>query len=331
MAPRGPNKQLRCAVARIRSRKYAGEDDRKVAGMGVFLSNTHVLTCAHVVCGALGLDRDRAEVPTGPVYVDLPLLPKSPDSLATVVSERWKVGGHDVTLLSLEDSLTDVQDPGWYSGPFYEHFFSAFGCPADREEGVWTKGTIKQRRNTDVQLQLGSEGYPITKGFSGGPVWDHEEGAVVGIVTTYERQRETGVAFMLPLDIVEGAFPSQDAVSAPSNSEKKTTELTDAELTSQLIKSGSLPASVQSIEPLRAQDPNVIRVVTSEGYPAVGLVRARPATDEDVQILETLRREVEIDTPLPVTGIIFAPECTEKARRTLEKSDIQILPINEDR
>jgi hypothetical protein len=325
METQGPTKQLKHAVARIRS-KDSAEDSGKVVGMGVFVSENHVLTCAHVVCKALDWNIDTA--PDEPVSVDLPLLQQSPCVSATVVSKRWKSGGLDVALLSVDDSPTDVQVPDWYSNAFYKHPFSAYGCPPDREEGVWTNGKIGERRETNVQLQLTQEGYPITKGFSGGPVWDQKERAVVGIVEAYERQRETDIAFMLPHDVIKDAFPNQSKVSAPSDIDKELTELTDAELTGQLIKSDSLPPSVRSLEPLKGHDPSVVKVKTSKGYPAVGLVRARPATDKDIQFLESLRDEIENDGPIPLTWILLAPKCKEKARLTLERSEIQFFPIN---
>jgi len=59
---------LNAAIVRIRA-----ENDR-IVGAGFLVGQRQVLTCAHVVAGALGVPDDAAEVPEGEIRIDFPLV-----------------------------------------------------------------------------------------------------------------------------------------------------------------------------------------------------------------------------------------------------------------
>lgn len=211
---------MKSALIRIRySRDLDSADgdissEGRVCGAGVLINNHHILTCAHVVCDSLNLSRDTEECPDGPIVLDLPLLPSSPVRTATVIADTWKTGGLDVTLLHIDKPITGLKPPPLHRGNLYKHAFSAYGCPQGQDEGVWTEGTIKHQRSRDIQLQLDpTRGYPIVSGFSGTPVWDRDARAVVGIVSEYERNQETGVAFMLSLERIAKHVDELEAVA----------------------------------------------------------------------------------------------------------------------
>jgi hypothetical protein len=56
-------------------------------------------------------------------------------------------------------------------------------------------------------------GYYIEPGFSGAPIWDLGSRAVVGMVTARERDRTIRVAFMLPVEAIQQAYPDVHLLS----------------------------------------------------------------------------------------------------------------------
>ncbi|HEX5118093.1 MAG TPA: hypothetical protein VFW65_23155 [Pseudonocardiaceae bacterium] len=66
--------------------RILGAAAQRPVGVGFLVATTDgpaILTCAHVVCAALGLPRDHAEAPTDPVTVG-PALPDGPTLTATI-------------------------------------------------------------------------------------------------------------------------------------------------------------------------------------------------------------------------------------------------------
>ncbi len=57
---------LEASLVRIRTA------DGRVVGAGFLVGERHILTCAHVVAGALGLADDTPDKPQAPVYLDIP-------------------------------------------------------------------------------------------------------------------------------------------------------------------------------------------------------------------------------------------------------------------
>lgn len=215
----GPSPYLRSSLVRISSPDETSTDESPVRGTprgaGVFIDDEHILTCAHVVCDALGLDHDTEDVPGEAVVVDLGLVEKSPVRTAVVVSESWRAGELDVALLRVDNRMAGADPARLYDGPTFKHAFDACGFLSGQDSGVWAEGRIGQRSGRRVQLQVDPWlGYPIQPGFSGGPVWDRDALTVVGIVTTRERKTETGVAFMLPIDVIAEHVQELGAVEA---------------------------------------------------------------------------------------------------------------------
>ncbi len=57
---------LEASLVRIRT------PDGHVVGAGFLVGGRHILTCAHVVAGAMGLADDAPEKPLAPVSLDMP-------------------------------------------------------------------------------------------------------------------------------------------------------------------------------------------------------------------------------------------------------------------
>ncbi|MEU9353565.1 serine protease [Streptomyces griseoloalbus] len=212
----GP-KALERALLRIRDGR--GEP----VGMGFLVSDTVALTCAHVVSAALGTPPE----PDARVPVDLPLVAGGPQADAVV--ELWlpprgpgaeASGAADVAVLRLEAPL-----PG--AGPvrlvgteestdgLWGHRVRAFGLPAGRPGGVWHAGVLRGRQADGwVQADLAGGGYPVSRGFSGGPVWDDRLSGVVGMVTVAE-SRNPPVSYLIPTDGLAAAWPELDPLVLP--------------------------------------------------------------------------------------------------------------------
>ena len=174
-----------------------GVDGRPV-GVGTLVTDQHIVTCAHVVNVALGLDIRAQGQPIEVVAIDFPLLSsKDADSQpyqATVV--RWLppprdgATGDDIAGLQL---LTKQLPAGTSAAQFAVdapqpgRSVRVFGYPAmpSRPGGAWVSTTVRGRVGGNrLQLDSGPDSaLRIQSGFSGSPVFDDAIGRVVGILS----------------------------------------------------------------------------------------------------------------------------------------------------
>ncbi len=187
--------------------------DGIVVGAGFLVGERQVLTCAHVVAGALGLADDTPEKPQAPVSLDVPRV--APRQLLTAHVALWRPqlpdGGDDIAGLELDDDpphgaqaapLAQVED-------LWEHSFRAFGFPRGQDSGVWATGRLLGRQTTNwVQVEdVKESGFAVEPGFSGTPVWDSQVEAVVGMVVAAERRMNLKTAFAIPVDVLARSWP----------------------------------------------------------------------------------------------------------------------------
>ncbi len=132
--------------------------DGHVVGAGFLVGERHILTCAHVVAGALGLADDTPEKPQAPVTFDVPRV--APGQLLTARVVLWRPprtdGGDDIAGLELlDDPLSGAQAaPLAQVEDLWEHSFRAFGFPRGQDTGVWATGRLLGRQLTDwVQIE----------------------------------------------------------------------------------------------------------------------------------------------------------------------------------
>ncbi|MFD9421898.1 MULTISPECIES: trypsin-like peptidase domain-containing protein [unclassified Streptomyces] len=192
----------------------------EAVGVGFLVSDTLALTCAHVVSAALGTHPGTAPEPGARVRIDLPLAPTAAGSTtahSTAAIEHWvpprtpgaePSGPADVAVLRLETPL-----PG--AGPvrlvdaeeLWDHRVRAFGLPAGRPGGVWHAGILRARQADGwVQADLAGSGYPVSRGFSGGPVWDDRLAGVVGMITVAE-SGQPPTSYLIPTSSLLTAHP----------------------------------------------------------------------------------------------------------------------------
>jgi hypothetical protein len=195
--------------------------DGRVVGAGFLVGERHILTCAHVVAGALGLADDTPEKPQVPVSLDVPRV--APEQLLTARVVLWRPqlpdGGDDIAGLELMDDpphgaqvapLAQVED-------LWEHSFRAFGFPRGQDNGVWATGRLLGRQVTNwVQIEDVKEtGFAVEPGFSGTPVWDPQVEAVVGMVVAAERRMNLKTAFAIPVDVLVRSWPLLESLIHP--------------------------------------------------------------------------------------------------------------------
>jgi len=193
---------LNSAIVRIRAPKGT------VVGTGFLVTGRHVLTCVHIVTGALGLSHRAPNPPQADLHLDFPLL--APESTLTARVSHWQPAV-DVAALEL------TSDPPVESKPvrlvtaddLWGHSFRALGFPAGYEQGVWASGVLRGRQ-ADGWLQIEDTketGYLIAPGFSGGSVWDDVLGGVVGMIVAADTDERVKAAFLIPTNVLAQTLP----------------------------------------------------------------------------------------------------------------------------
>jgi len=210
--PAGTAERLEASIARIFD---AGGG---VVGAGFVASEGHVLTCAHVVARALGMEQAGQAMPEADLTLDFPLVAQS--SIVAARPILWRPidpapgspkGMQDIAVLRL---LTDPPSlsrpcPLVSSTDLWGHTFRAFGFPARRDDGVWAAGVLRGRQAAGwVQIEdVDQTGYRVEPGFSGAPVWDEVLGGVVGMAVAADAQPEARAAYMIPTPALVSAWP----------------------------------------------------------------------------------------------------------------------------
>ncbi|QDQ13001.1 S1 family peptidase [Streptomyces spectabilis] len=210
------------AAGRVRVLTSAGA----LRGAGIMVAPGSVLTCAHVVAGALRQESSTA--PVGAVGLDVGGHPDLARGEATVVADGWfpgpldgarggagdGAGGGDLAVLT-----TTWQPPPGVGcarlGPCGDpdrREVHVYGHPARAPDGLWSRASLVGRGGPHrdwVQLDgLDSATAWIEPGFSGAAVWDPATGRVVGMVTAALGDRATRAAWMLPMEAAARLWPA---------------------------------------------------------------------------------------------------------------------------
>lgn len=201
--------------------------DGGTAGAGVLVSPRHVLTCAHVVCAALGVPWEEAATPRPgePVTVDAPRGGGSWQADATVLDDGWFADRSpwDAAVLLLDGPAPaapprirrcgDVDRPG--------RAVSMVGFAHDElPAGTWSHGILVGRggrHHEHVQFDVRSPTTTrIAPGFSGSGVRENRSGALIGIVCDADHDdRGFGVSgWMIPVEAVPNVW--RGSVESPS-------------------------------------------------------------------------------------------------------------------
>ncbi|QSV53434.1 MAG: trypsin-like peptidase domain-containing protein [Dolichospermum sp. UKL201] len=198
------------AIARIYN------TNNMVIGAGFLISNQYLLTCAHVVTAALGLPPETVSKPSQLIQFDFPFINKERKLNAEVDfwlpyqsydSSHQQIG--DIAGLKLHEVIPDKVQPICLktSHNLSNHTFSICGFPNQPKE-AWAYGTLRDTlSNGLVQMEgTGQQGYRVQQGFSGAPIWDDQEKAVVGMAVAEDTNEQRRVAFFLPSQALFSAW-----------------------------------------------------------------------------------------------------------------------------
>ena len=195
------------------------DQDGIPVGIGVLVSEQHIITCAHVVNMALGLEVLEQERPTKDVIIDFPFLTSTRTRIARKVRayvECWipppreGAAGDDIAGLRLIDGPAPegaIAARFAVESPRQGHKVRVFGSPRGRPHGQWVDATIRGVVG-DGLLQLDSESeLRIRQGFSGSPVFDDVIGRVVGIVALAPVKQQDRDGYAIGADRIRFAWP----------------------------------------------------------------------------------------------------------------------------
>ncbi|MEU1226585.1 trypsin-like peptidase domain-containing protein [Streptomyces sp. NPDC005828] len=193
-------------------------------GAGVLVTGGRVLTCAHVVEGALGPedgDPRQAEV-----AVDFPgsLAPGAGPVSAGVAPQGWAPPDEeraDVAVLELREEAPADCEPARLRpcGPARDRIVRAFGQVTGAPAGLWVRARLVGSGGLSpewMQLEAaGGAGDRLRQGYSGAGVVDGA-GDVIGLVVAEDTHAERRTGWMIPVEIAVRYCPGlADTVAEP--------------------------------------------------------------------------------------------------------------------
>ncbi len=190
-------------------------ENNEIKGAGFLVHEKYILTCAHVVRDALGLEETPSSAPNVDhrIVFSFPFLEQDRFLDASIHADGWDQK-KDIAVLRVHSALPQAAQAVKLScinvNKIEDHSFTVYGYPSISypfiKKGVWTHGTIgKKREHGLVQLEsVNGNGYPVQKGFSGGPVFDKELNKVVGMIATADE--EVRVSSMIPVEILYSVY-----------------------------------------------------------------------------------------------------------------------------
>ena len=207
-------------VARALVRVLARSADP--VGFGLLVAPGKVVTCAHVVSLSTGGEPgpDLTLPPVERVLLDFPFV--APGRIVTAAVAAWRIGdgdgSGDVAGLVLDGDMPAAARPLAMTrgGNVGGHDFQAYGYrpSVTGDSPTWVPGRIIGRTEGGwLQLGVGelTGGLRIHQGFSGTPVWDVQNGQVVGLVTAgvrgSRRQSPEWLAYAVSGETIFEAWP----------------------------------------------------------------------------------------------------------------------------
>jgi 3',5'-cyclic AMP phosphodiesterase CpdA len=158
------------------------------AGLGVLVSQTEVLTCAHVVNCALARLDEHPDPPEQPLRISRPLVEAGTEVEIEVQVRDWSaLGKEDLATLVLQQPLPPGAAPAKLGDavPASNRQLPVFGYPEGRPKGQRTEVRIVGRVEGGwLQLNTADDVLPnVRAGYSGSPVYDPVAQEVVALVT----------------------------------------------------------------------------------------------------------------------------------------------------
>lgn len=319
---------------------------RSVVGAGFLVSQKRILTCAHVVADALGIDRKTVEMPDQKVCLDFPFL--APQQFLTARVIFWRPVNpdefpEDIAGLELETSAPNAARPSQLvtSDELWGHRFRVFGFPAGQHDGVWASGQLCGKLASGwVQLEdVKQQGYRLEPGFSGAPIWDEKLQGVAGMAVANETKRpETKAAFIIPANELIKAWPEWGEQAIPPCS--PIPEKPEQFLRSKLYQGIEQPRALIRVKTSRQMDKAslIMQIMKEipEVYQAVSVDfnASKDVFTKSDQLLKWLCAEITSKMQLKNTlaesgqGVIFSnSKCTEYFADLLSKIQTPLVLV----
>lgn len=198
------------AVARIWSTGADGQAEA-IVGTGFLVAGRRVLTCAHVVAGAAGLEPNTPDMTGAAVLLDFPA--SQPGQLLTASVALWYPrvprarGVYDIAGLELSADAPAAPVPLALLEEPWNRPCRVFGFPAGRPEGSYAEGSLKDVLANGLVLIRGGDDARefVRKGYSGGPVYT--AAGIVGMLTEGDASQRVREAAMIPVSALLEAWP----------------------------------------------------------------------------------------------------------------------------
>ncbi len=188
------------AIARIFNSKGVA------IGAGFLVAPGYILTCAHVVLQALGIDRQQfatyTELPTERIELDFPVVAPNRRLAAEIVAwEAYSPESGDVAGLKLLGTVPETIRPlsiqAAQAGAFESdtYFAISFADPGgNRSDNYCYNGRSTGNRLRFRKAQSPDNDETIRAGFSGAPVWNATQGWAIGMLATAQEKQEKAYA-----------------------------------------------------------------------------------------------------------------------------------------
>lgn len=216
-------KPIETAITRI----FAA--DGSIVGLGFLITESRIMTCAHVVADAVGIQRDDANPPAQPISVDFPLVDGNKKCTSRVVV--WlpsRDGTDDIAVLELREAAPTSAKPANLVtvDKLWGAEFGVYGFPRYNPKGVWAKGKVSgliEGKRIQIDALEGNTSYFIEPGFSGSPVYSNDPNinGVIGIAVSAESDPNIKAGFMIPSDVLltkmnqRQPLPTDDGQTSP--------------------------------------------------------------------------------------------------------------------
>ncbi|UPZ32034.1 hypothetical protein MUK60_32140 [Streptomyces sp. LRE541] len=193
------------------------DGDGEVTGSGFLIAEGTLCTCAHVVARTLGTEETDPAPPEPSVTVDFPLLSPAASPPLRAKVTHWRPvgedGGGDIALLTLDGGVPGTAPVRFAGGnSVWDHPFRVLGFPRRTgDHGVWVQGRLRApvgKGWTSMEAREAFHGPAIGQGFSGAPVWDTEQGGVVGMTVAADRGSGATTAYLIPAALLLGLDPA---------------------------------------------------------------------------------------------------------------------------
>jgi hypothetical protein len=198
---------------------------REVRGCGLLVDPHHIVTCAHVVAFALGIEATQTEMPRGSVIADFPHNMPSSGAMADVVA--WKPVTKETPPDRLEDiAVLKLHRPVPFAGEilakadFGDYNYKAHGFTKAQPHGSWVDGHFKGENDDGWILMQSADStdLQVAEGFSGGGVWVSDLGAFGGIMVANQERggQRKPVSYIISGSLIHRVLREVDGFRTPS-------------------------------------------------------------------------------------------------------------------